>query len=99
MLGKIESILRYFNSLSTNRYKDHLILLGQFQKAIELPGFLLKKPLDVIVCLDTNIYLFIFLDLIFLFFDFLFLFFLDNEEICDHGHMIHHMIEFHKPKF
>ena len=46
------------------------------------------------ICLDTNIFLFllsIFLNLIFLFLLILFLF-LDNEEACDCSHMTYHMI-------
>ena len=56
--------------------------------------------LYIIVCLDTNIFiflLFIFLDLIFLFFWFSF-FFIDDEEACDCGHMTYHMMWGHKPR-
>jgi len=51
---------------------------------------------DVMVYLDTNIFLFllsIFLDLIFLFF-----YYLNNEEPCNHGHMTYHMMWSHKPR-
>jgi len=47
------------------------------------------------VCLDTNIFLFllsIFLDLIFFSFDF------DDEEACDCGHMTCHMMWGHRPR-
>ena len=54
------------------------------------------------VCLDTNIFLFllsIFLDLIFLFFWFWFWFsFIDDEEACDCGHMTYHIIWGHRPR-
>ena len=42
---KTKIILRYFNFLSTERWRDHLLLLGQSQNEIELLKFLLKKPL------------------------------------------------------
>jgi len=46
----------------------------------------------VMVCLDTNIFLFILsIFLNFLFFDFFFLF-IDNEEACDCSHMTCHMM-------
>ena len=41
-----------------------------------------SKVLSVMVCLDTNIFLFFS-------FDFLFI---DNEEACDHSHMTYHMM-------
>jgi len=36
-------ILRHFDSLSTNKCGDYLMLSGQSQKLIELLGFLLKN--------------------------------------------------------
>jgi len=39
LLGKIELVLMYFNSLLTITCGDHLMLLGQSQNKIELLGF------------------------------------------------------------
>ena len=49
-----------------------------------------KWSLHVIVHLDTNIFLFFSFN-----FDFDFLF-IDDEEVCDCGHMTYHMIWCHK---
>ena len=45
LLGKIELVLMYFNSLLTITCGDYLMLLGQSQNEIELLGFLLKNSL------------------------------------------------------
>jgi len=61
----------------------------------------IEDTLDVMVCLDTNIFLFllfIFLDLIFLFFWFFFSYYFDDKEAHDYSHMICHMIWSHRPR-
>jgi len=62
---------------------------------------LTKVATVVMVYLDTNIFLFFylfFLILYFFSFGFFFFFFLDNEEVCDWGHMIYHMMWGHRPR-
>ena len=70
LLGNIESILRYFNSLSTSKWGDHLMLSEQSQMLWD--------------ALDINNFYFLFLlfsDFIGILFSFSFL--LDDEEACD----------------
>ena len=70
LLGNIESILRYFNSLSTSKWGDHLMLSEQSQMLWDT--------------LDINNFYFLFLlfsDFIGILFSFSFL--LDDEEACD----------------
>jgi len=43
LLGSMGLILRYFDSLSTNKCGDYLMLSEQSQKLIKLLGFLLKN--------------------------------------------------------
>ena len=45
LLGNIGLILRYFDSLSASKWKDHLMLSEQFQNAIELLEFVTKNSL------------------------------------------------------
>ena len=45
LLDRVGSTFKHFDSLSTNKYRDYLALSEQFQKAIKLLEFLLKKPL------------------------------------------------------
>jgi len=45
LIGNIESILRYFNSLSTSKWGDHLILSEQSQNVMELSEFIVKNSL------------------------------------------------------
>jgi len=43
LLESMGLILRYFDSLSTSKYRDHFTLPRQFQKSIELLGLFLKN--------------------------------------------------------
>ena len=59
MLDKIGLILWNFDSLSTSKYRSHLLSLGQFQNEIILLEFLLKKflkLLDMVIEFSWYIY-------------------------------------------
>ena len=77
----IKSIFQMWSNTTSHSAKRLYTDNGGEYVTSELQSFLREQ--GVIVCLDTNIFLFllsIFLDLIFLF---LFIF-LDNKEACDH---------------
>jgi len=48
LLGKIRLILWNFDSLSTSKCKDYLLLLEQSQNEIKLPEFLSKNLLKLL---------------------------------------------------